>query len=143
MAHSQSNGQVKQANGLILGGLKSRLVKSLEKAGGKWIDELPSVILSLITTPNQSNCCTLFFMVYEAETVLPSDLEHDSPRVSCYIEKNEELERQDDLDALRESPGDHSGQIGYLPAATSSLSSMRSKRSGVQRRRSRATPDPR
>lgn len=31
----------------------------------------------------------------------PDDLEHDSSYVSCYVEKDAELERQDNLDALR------------------------------------------
>jgi hypothetical protein len=103
MAYPQSNGQVERANGLILGGLKPRLVTSLEEANGKWIEELPSVLWSMRTTPNQSTGYTPFFMVYGAEAVLPSDLEHDPPRVSRYVEKDAELEHLDDLDALEEA----------------------------------------
>jgi hypothetical protein len=39
-------------------------------------------------------------MVYGAEAVLPSDLIHDAPRVRMYEEKEAELNRQDNLDAL-------------------------------------------
>ncbi len=41
-------------------------------------------------------------MVYGAEAVLPRDIIHDSPRVRMYEEKEAELDRQDNLDALEE-----------------------------------------
>ena len=41
-------------------------------------------------------------MVYGAEAVLPCDIIHDSPRVRMYEEKEAELDRQDNLDALEE-----------------------------------------
>ena len=41
-------------------------------------------------------------MVYGAEAVLPCDIIHDSPRVRMYKEKEAELDRQDNLDALEE-----------------------------------------
>ena len=41
-------------------------------------------------------------MVYDAEAVLPCDIIHDSPRVRLYEEKEVELDRQDNLDALEE-----------------------------------------
>ena len=42
-------------------------------------------------------------MVYGAEAVLPSDLLHDSPRVANYVEVENELARQDSVDALEEA----------------------------------------
>ena len=42
-------------------------------------------------------------MVYGAEAVLPGDLLHDSPRVANYIETENELARQDSVDALEEA----------------------------------------
>jgi hypothetical protein len=42
--HPQSNGQVEKANGLILAGIKLRLVKPLEHSAGCWVEELPSVL---------------------------------------------------------------------------------------------------
>ena len=42
-------------------------------------------------------------MVYGAEAVLPSDLLHDSPRVANYVETENELARQDSVDALEEA----------------------------------------
>ena len=44
----------------------------------------------------------LFFMVYGAEAVLPSDIRHDSPRVAAYDEMDNEQARQDALDLLDE-----------------------------------------
>ena len=41
-------------------------------------------------------------MVYGAEAVLLCDIIHDSPRVRMYEEKEAELDRQDNLDALEE-----------------------------------------
>ena len=41
-------------------------------------------------------------MVYGAQVVLPCDIIHDSPRVRLYEEKEAELDRQDNLDALEE-----------------------------------------
>ena len=41
-------------------------------------------------------------MVYGAEAVLPCDTIHDSPRIRMYEEKEAELDRQDNLDALEE-----------------------------------------
>ena len=44
VAHPQSNGQAERANGLILKGLKPRLMRDLKHAAGVWVDELPSVL---------------------------------------------------------------------------------------------------
>jgi hypothetical protein len=52
VAHPKTNGQVKKANGLICNGIKKRLLAPLEKAKHAWVDELPSVLWSLRTTPN-------------------------------------------------------------------------------------------
>ncbi len=41
-------------------------------------------------------------MVYGAEAVLPSDIRHDSPRVTAYIEADNETTWQDALDRLDE-----------------------------------------
>jgi hypothetical protein len=86
VAHPQTNGQVVKANGLILAGIKPRLVEPLERSAGCWVKELPSVLWSLHTTPNRSVGFTPFFLVYGAEAVLPTDIEFDAPRVIQYME---------------------------------------------------------
>jgi hypothetical protein len=103
VAHPQSNGQVEKANGLILAGIKPRLVEPLERSAGCWVEELPSVLWSLCTTPNRSVGFTPFFLVYGAEAVLPTDIEFDVPRVVQYIEKRAKEAREDGVDLLEEA----------------------------------------
>lgn len=67
-------------------GLKQRLITPLKQASDKWVDELPSILWSLWTTPNRSIGSTPFFMLYGVEAVLPSDIEYDSPRIREYDE---------------------------------------------------------
>ena len=74
----------------------------LERTPGCWVEELLSVLWSIRTTPNRSTSYTPFFMVYGAEAVLPSDIRHDSPRVTAYVEADNEQARQYSLDALEE-----------------------------------------
>ena len=100
--HPQTNGQVERANGLIMSVNKPRLVRSLKESDTHWVEELDSVLWGLRTTPNRTTGYTPFFMVYDAEAVLPCDIIHDSPRVRMYEEKEAELDRQDNLDALEE-----------------------------------------
>jgi hypothetical protein len=61
VAHPKSNGQVEKANGLICNGIKKRLQAPLKKAKHAWVDELPSVLWSLRTTPNAATQEMLFF----------------------------------------------------------------------------------
>jgi hypothetical protein len=103
VAHPQSNGQVERANGLILSGIKPRLVEPLERSVGCWIEELPVVLWSLRTTPNRLTSFTPFFLVYGAEAVIPTDIEFDSPRVTLYTEAEVEEAREDGVDLLEEA----------------------------------------
>jgi hypothetical protein len=52
VAHPKTNRQVKKANGLICNRIKKRQLAPLKKAKHAWVDELPSVLWSLRTTPN-------------------------------------------------------------------------------------------
>ncbi|XP_048566865.1 uncharacterized protein LOC125546772 [Triticum urartu] len=102
VVHPQSNGQAERANGLILKGLKPRLMRDLKHAAGAWVDELPSVLWGLRTTPNRSTGRTPLFLVYGAEAVLPSDLLHNAPTVELYNKDEAEQARQDAVDLLEE-----------------------------------------
>ena len=103
VAHPQSNRQVERANGLILSGVKPRLVEPLIRSPGSWLDELPAILWSLRTTPNQSTGFTPFFLVYGAEAVIPTDVEFDSPRVVMYMEAEAREAREDGVDLLEEA----------------------------------------
>ena len=103
VAHPQSNGQVERANGLVLAGIKPRLVVPLQRSAGCWLDELPAVLWSLRTTPNRSTGFTPFFLVYGAEAILPTDLEHDAPRIALYTEADAKEAREDSVDLLEEA----------------------------------------
>ena len=85
-----------------MSGIKPRLVQSLKESDTHWVEELDSVLWGLRTTPNRTTGYTPFFMVYGAETGLPCDIIHDSPRVCMYEEREAEHDRQDNLDALEE-----------------------------------------
>jgi hypothetical protein len=103
VAHPQTNGQVEKANGLILAGIKPRLVEPLECSAGCWVKELPSVLWSLCTTPNCSVGFTAFFLVYGAKAVLPTDIEFDAPRVVQYTEKQAKEAHEYGVDLLEEA----------------------------------------
>jgi hypothetical protein len=47
-----------------------RIFNRPNKSGRKWLQELPSVIWSLWTTPSRAMGFTPFFLVYGAEVVL-------------------------------------------------------------------------
>jgi transposase InsO family protein len=103
VAHPKTNGQVEKANGLICNGIKKRLLAPLEKAKSAWVDELPSVLWSLRTTPNTSTQETPFFLVHGAEVVLLVEVTHEAPRVTAYDEVTSIEALQDDVDALDEA----------------------------------------
>ena len=86
IVHPQANGQVEQANGLLLAVLKPRLLAELKDYGGKWIYELPKVVWELRTQQSRSIGYSLFFLVYGSEAILPADLIWNSPRVEQYNE---------------------------------------------------------
>ena len=92
--HPQTKGQVERANGLVMSGIKPRLVQSLKESNTHWVEELDYVLWGLRTTPNCTTGHTPFFMVYGAEAVLPCDIIHDSPRVRMYEGKEVELDLQ-------------------------------------------------
>jgi transposase InsO family protein len=103
VAHPKTNGQVEKANGLICSGIKKQLLAPLEKAKHAWIDELPSPLWSLRTTPNAATQETPFFLVHGAEAMLPVEITHEAPRIMTYDETTSTEALQDDVDALDEA----------------------------------------
>jgi transposase InsO family protein len=103
VAHPKSNGQVKKANRLVCAGLKKRLHRPLKRAAGAWVEELPSVLSSLHTTPNSSTGYTPFFLLFGAEAVLPTDVRYCAPRVVAYVKEDAQKALEDALDLLDEA----------------------------------------
>jgi hypothetical protein len=65
---------------------------------------LPSVIWSLRTTPSRATGFTpVFFLVNGAETVLPTNLEYESPKIKGYDESSNQRAREDSLDKIDEA----------------------------------------
>jgi hypothetical protein len=103
VVHLKTNGQVKKANGLICNRIKKRLLGPLKKAKHAWVDEIPSVLWSLRTTPNAATQETPFLLVHGAEAVLPVEITHEAPRIAAYDETTSTEALQDDVDALDEA----------------------------------------
>lgn len=82
VAHPHSNGEAERANQEILRGIKPRLMVLLECTMGCWVEELPSVLWGIRTTPNRSTGYTPFFLVYGAQAyyqVTSEMTHHESP----------------------------------------------------------------
>ena len=69
---------------MVLQGLKPCIFDRLNKYAGRWVTEVPVILWSLRKTPNRSTGFTPFFLSYGAKVVLPSDLDHDAPRVKAF-----------------------------------------------------------
>lgn len=69
-AYPQSNGQAEISNKVILKGLKKRL----DRAKGRWIEELPSVLWAYRTTPKRSTSTTSFSLAFGMEAVIPLEI---------------------------------------------------------------------
>ena len=103
VGHPRTNGQVERANGMVLQGLKSRIFDRLNKYTRRWVVEVPMILWRLRTTPNQSTGFTPFFLAYGAEAVLPSDLDHGTPRVKAFDHDQATEAQQDTVDLLEEA----------------------------------------
>ncbi len=103
VSRPQSNGQVERANGIVLQGIKTRVYDRLMSYDKKWVEELPSVLWVVRTTPTMSNKETPFFLVYGSEAMLPSELRHQSTRVQRYSYGDQEEQRNDDVNLLEEN----------------------------------------
>jgi transposase InsO family protein len=129
VAHPQTNGQVERANDMILRGLKPRIFDRLNKFCRKWLQELPTVVWILRTTPSSATGFTPFFLVHGAEAVLPTDLEYGSSKVRGYDEGANQRARKDSLDQL-----DEARTVALMHSARYQQSLRRYQARKVQRR---------
>ena len=61
------------------------------------------MLWSLRTTHSQATGYTPFFMVYDSEAILPTDLNYGAPRIRAYDEQGAEASHQDAMDQLDEA----------------------------------------
>jgi IS30 family transposase len=64
VAHPWCNGQVENANGMVLQAIKDRIFDDASNYATRWLAELPHVILGLRTQVSSASGLLLFFMVY-------------------------------------------------------------------------------
>jgi hypothetical protein len=87
VSHPQSNGLVEHSNGMILQGFYSAIFGRLKPYAGRWVNELPSVVWDLRTTPSRAIGHTPFALVYGSEAMLPTEVEYKSFRVRHFNEE--------------------------------------------------------
>lgn len=68
--YPQSNGQAEATNKTLLSALKKRL----EKAKGRRVEELPSVLWAYRTTPERPTGNTSFALAYGVDVVIPTKI---------------------------------------------------------------------
>ena len=91
----------------------SRLKKRLDNAKGKWIEELPHVPWTYLTTPRKSTRETPFSMTYRAEAVIPLENGFPMLRTSIFtLDDNDELLKKN-LDLVEERRENAMAQLAY------------------------------
>ena len=61
------------------------------------------VLWNLRTTPSRATGYTPFFMVYDSEAVLPTNLDYRAPRIRAYDEQGAKASHEDAMDQLDEA----------------------------------------
>ena len=89
------------------------LKKRLDKAKGRWVEELPYVQWTYRTTPQRSIGETPFSMTYGVEAVIPLEIGFPTLRTSSFSpsSNNELLERS--LDLIEERRESAMVQLAY------------------------------
>jgi hypothetical protein len=92
----------KQANKLILQGMKTRMFHDLEARGRNWHNELPSMLWALRKNINKVTRDTPFNLVYGANAVLPPEIYLESTRVTHFNAEDQAEARELDSNLLEE-----------------------------------------
>ena len=71
---------------MILDTLKKSMYRENDKAPGRWLKELPTVVWGLKIQPSRNTDVSPYFMVYGAKPVLPADIAFRSARVENFDE---------------------------------------------------------
>ena len=97
--HPETNGQVESANRVLLRDLKRRL----DKAKGTWVEEVPTIVRAYHTTPQSTTGETPFSLVYGSNTMIPLEIQENSPRFQNFVVEESNEERKVNLDLLDEA----------------------------------------
>ncbi|XP_065035979.1 uncharacterized protein LOC135671747 [Musa acuminata AAA Group] len=113
VAYPQANGLAEVTNRAIVDGLKRR-VSATRSA---WIDELPSVLWALRTTPKTPTGESPYSLTFGTEAVLPPEVAVPTPRTADYIEEASGEGLRSNLDLLEERRADaHQKALSYKRA---------------------------
>ena len=108
-AYPQGNGQTETVNKVIMGGLKKRLYN--EK--GKWVEELPHVLLTCRTTPCRSTREAPFSMTYRAKAIIPLETGFLTLKMSSFTPSNNDGLLEKNLDLIEEQKKNAIVQLAY------------------------------
>ncbi|GFY97538.1 hypothetical protein Acr_12g0000790 [Actinidia rufa] len=94
-SYPQCNGQAKATNKTIMSGIKKRV----EKAKGKWVDELANMLWAYRTTPRKAMNETPYFLDFGFKVVIPLEVGLPTIRTKAYdmTHNNDVLARDLDL----------------------------------------------
>ncbi|XP_065049834.1 uncharacterized protein LOC135679779 [Musa acuminata AAA Group] len=113
VAHPQTNGLAEVTNRSILDGLRRRVSASRTA----WVEELPSILWSLRTTPKTATGESPYSLSYGTEAVLPPEVVFPTPRVEEYQETTSDQGLRAGLDLIEERrAGAHRRELSYKRA---------------------------
>ena len=87
---------------MIIDALKKRLYTENDRALGRWMKELPTMVWGLRTQASRNTGVSPDFMVYDTEVVLPSDVTFGSPRVENFDKSSADLARELEINCEEE-----------------------------------------
>lgn len=96
--YPQSNEQAEATNKTLFSALKKRL----EKAKGRWVDELLRVLLAYQTMPGRPTGTTLFVFTYGMEAVILIEIGMPTARTTVQGQRYEYLELERHLEWANE-----------------------------------------
>ncbi|XP_064941351.1 uncharacterized protein LOC135594768 [Musa acuminata AAA Group] len=113
VAYPQANGLAEVTNRSIVDGLKRRV----SAARSAWIDELPSVLWAMCTTPKTPTGESPYSLTFGTEAVLPSEVAIPTPRTADYSEEASGEGLRSNLDLLEERRANaHQKALSYKRA---------------------------
>ena len=92
--YPQGNGQAEATNKTLLSALKKRL----EKAKGKWVEELLGVLWAYRTTPGRPTGNTPFALAYGIDAIIPTKIGMLTAQTAVQGQRNEDDELARHLD---------------------------------------------